>query len=265
MRLPHYFLIFMIFLMFFMLYASRYRNPYKLVMIFGKKGSGKSTLMTKIAVKALKKKKCVYSSTPIPGCYLIDPTTDIGFNHIPPDSVILIDEVGTIWDNRNFKAFKPEVRDYFKYQRHYRHTVYLFSQTFDVDIKLRNLTDNMYLVRSFMNVFSVARRVNRTIKIVHPSAEGESRIADDMEFDNILLFWAGAVKFTFIPAWIKYFDSFSTKELTDKEYELCPAVNVRHDLKWWLCVMQLAGYYFLEWVKHPRKLLRRRRKHKNHT
>ena len=83
-----------------MLYASRYRNPYKLVMIFGKKGSGKSTLMTKIAVKALKKKKRVYSSTPIPGCYLIDPTTDIGFNHIPPDSVILIDEVGTIWDNR---------------------------------------------------------------------------------------------------------------------------------------------------------------------
>lgn len=250
----------MVFLVVFFLYASRYRNPYKLVMIFGKKGSGKSTLMTKIAVKALKQKKRVYSSTPIPGCYLIDPTTDIGFNHIPPNSVILIDEVGTIWDNRNFKAFKPEVRDYFKYQRHYRHTVYLFSQTFDVDIKLRNLTDNMYLVRCYFNVFSVARRVNRTIKIVHPSAEGESRITDDMEFDNILLFWAGAVKFTFIPAWIKYFDSFSTKELVDKEYELCPSKLVRHDLKWWIAVLKLSGYRILEWLKHPRFPKRKNRK-----
>ncbi len=27
-------------------------------------------------------------------------------------SCIIVDEVGMIWDNRNFKNFKPEVRDF---------------------------------------------------------------------------------------------------------------------------------------------------------
>ena len=50
---------------------------------------------------------------------------DIGFKQIPPNSVLLVDEVGMIWDNRQFKNFKPEVRDWFKLQRHYRVKVYL--------------------------------------------------------------------------------------------------------------------------------------------
>lgn len=33
----------------------KYRNPYKLYMVFGKKGSGKTTMMTKTALKYLKK------------------------------------------------------------------------------------------------------------------------------------------------------------------------------------------------------------------
>ena len=33
-----------------------YRNPYKLYMVFGKKGSGKTTLMTKLAIQYQKKK-----------------------------------------------------------------------------------------------------------------------------------------------------------------------------------------------------------------
>lgn len=37
-----------------------YRNPYKLYMVFGKKGSGKTTLMTKLAIQYQKKGWNVY-------------------------------------------------------------------------------------------------------------------------------------------------------------------------------------------------------------
>lgn len=206
----------------FLLFAYHYRNPYKLIMIFGKKGSGKTTLLTKLSLRYLKAGRPVYSNVPIPGAYLFDPY-DIGFKAIPPGAVIFIDEVGMIWDSRDFKSFKQQYRDYFKLQRHYHHTVYLLSQSFDIDKKLRDLTDQMYLIRSFCNVFSVARRINKTITIVHPdSGTGESHLADDMQFDSLLLFWAGSVKFTFIPRYTRYFDSFEAPELKEADYVLCP-------------------------------------------
>ena len=202
-------------------FAFAFRNPYKLIMVFGKKGSGKTTFITKMARKYIKHGVKVYSTVPVPGAYLFD-VKNVGFKHFDENSVIFIDEVGMIWDNRNFKAFQTEVRDYFKLQRHYRHTVYLFSQTFDVDIKLRNLTDSMYLVKCYFNVISVARRVNRSITIVHPSGEGESRIADDLDFAPLLAFWSFPVRVTWIPAWVRYFDSYTAPKLDGQEAVLCP-------------------------------------------
>lgn len=213
-----YFLIFSFLLLLF--YAFKYRNPYRLIMVFGKKGSGKTTFITKMARKYIKKGIKVYSTVPVPGAYLFD-VSKIGFADFDEDSVIFIDEVGMIWDNRNFKNFKTEVRDYFKLQRHYRHTVYLFSQTFDVDIKLRNLTDSMYLVKCYFNILSVARRVNRSITIVHPSGEGESRIADDLDFAPLLAFWTFPIRVTWIPAWVRYFDSYDAPPLGEQSVVYC--------------------------------------------
>ena len=206
--------------------AYRYRNPYKLIMVFGKKGSGKSTLLTKLALKYIKAGRPVYSSVPVPGAYLFDPLR-IGFDEIPRGSVIFIDEVGMIWDSRDFKGLKKEYRDYFKLQRHYHHTVYLFSQSFDIDKKLRDLTDQMYLVRCYFNIISVARRINKNIMIVHANdGTGESHLADDMQFDSLLLFWAGAVRITYIPKYVKYFDSFDAPVLNqDVSYQLVPAYD----------------------------------------
>lgn len=206
-------------------YAYEFRNPYKLIMIFGKKGSGKTTYLTKLAMKYLKIGRPVYSTADIAGTYVFNPT-DLGFIHIPPNAVILIDEVGLIWNNRDFKSFKKEYREYFKMQRQYRHTVYLFSQAFDIDKSLRELTDAMYLMRSYFSVYSVARRINRRITIVNANSAGgggESHIADDLAFDSLLLFWAGSVKITWIPKYAKYFKSFNPRSLPDKgEFRYCP-------------------------------------------
>lgn len=201
-------LIFFALLIPFMYLCRQYRNPYKLVMVFGKKGSGKTTFLTKTAYQYLKKGYYVFSTENIPGVYHFK-VEDIGNVTFPENSVILIDEVGMIWDNRNFKSFKPEVRDYFKYQRHEKHIVYLFSQTFDIDLKLRKLTDCMYLCTCHFGWISIARKIKRSITLVHPQGDAESRIADDLDFEPLWwsLFGAKTCIITFIPNWAKFFDS----------------------------------------------------------
>ncbi|MCI9438639.1 MAG: hypothetical protein HFH85_16055, partial [Lachnospiraceae bacterium] len=176
---------------FCMVMAVKFRNPYKLTMVFGKKGSGKTTFLVKQAVMHMRRGQTVYSTVYIPGAHLFDVQL-IGNYTFPPESVVFIDEVGMIWDNRNFKAFRPEVRDWFKLQRHYHVKVYLFSQTFDIDIKLRNLTDEMYLCQCHMGFLSVARKIKRSIILVQPSGESESRIADSLEFVPLWLSLFGA-------------------------------------------------------------------------
>lgn len=209
--------------------THKYLNPYKLIMIFGKKGSGKSTLLMKLAIEYMVKGIPVYSTENIPGTYKID-YKDIGYKAFPPDSVILIDEVGMIWDNRNFKSFDPKVRDWFKLQRHYKCTVYLFSQTFDIDKKLRDLTDEMYLVEKKFRVFSYAKRILKK-QILHASTpEAPSRIDEDLEFDSLLFFWCGSRRLTFLPKYAPYFDSFAAPQLEEADWqqsELPPALRDR--------------------------------------
>lgn len=188
-----------------------YLNPYKLTMIFGKKGSGKTTLLTKLAIQHIKKGWTVYSTIDIPGTIKFN-VNDIGYKVFPENSVILIDEVGMIWDNRDFKSFKPQVRDYFKFQRQYKNKVYLFSQTFDIDLKLRNLTDEMYLLTNCLRVFSLRRRIIKRITINNASENsgGVSSLVDEYRFDSPLF---GGWKFTFIPRYVAFFKSYDPKKL----------------------------------------------------
>lgn len=207
----------------FSLWARKYANPYKLIMIFGKKGSGKSTLLTRLAVKYAKSGRVVYSNSEVfyPGIRKFD-VNDIGKFTFPPYSVVFIDEVGMIWDNRNFKNFRDDVRDWFKLQRHHKVTVYLFSQTFDIDLKLRNLTDLMYMCTCHFNVISLARRVNRKLVIVEPQGETEGRIADGYVLQPLILQFFGmkSLYFTWIPKYKKFFNTRSLdKVLPEISYE----------------------------------------------
>ena len=201
--------------------TRKYLNPYKLTMVFGKKGSGKSTLLTKLALQYQKQGIPVYSTEKIPGCYLIAPE-QIGFVELLPNSVLLVDEVGMIWDNRNFKNFKPEVRDWFKLQRHRRVRVYLFSQTFDIDKKIRDLTDDMYLIEKKFRVFSYAKRILKRTVLNKSTAESPSKLDEDLVFDSLLLFWCGSRRLTFIPRYANYYDSFVCPKLKDVSFEQLP-------------------------------------------
>ena len=71
--------------------TKKYINPYKLYMVVGKKGSGKSTMLHRLAFQHLRDGWRVFSTEPIPGCCLI-PYQDIGKYNIPSGSVLLVDD-----------------------------------------------------------------------------------------------------------------------------------------------------------------------------
>lgn len=100
-----------------------------IICIFGLPGAGKTTLLTAFSVRALKGKalsvghfsfkvplgdnrkyKRVFSNVPLDGCYKLD------FDHLGKyeydDSLILIDEAGTLCDSRQWKNFDDQLRDF---------------------------------------------------------------------------------------------------------------------------------------------------------
>lgn len=193
--------------------TESYLNPYKLIMVFGKKGSGKTTFLTKQAIKHMKKGWKVYSNIEIPGTILMDKDDSMAYYHIPPNSLILVDEVGMIWDNRKYANFKDEVRDYFKLQRHYKHKVILCSQAFDIDKKLRDLTDEMYLLTNFLRVWSMLRKINKKIDISNGLNNDGNTNNNGGALVEIYKF-TGLPSFTFIPRWSIFFNSFEVKILS---------------------------------------------------
>lgn len=124
-------------------YIDKYcRNPYKLYAVVGSKGSGKSLYMSRMANEWLHKSKgCIYSNMGIGE----DLSPRYWEAHYPPDSLILIDEIGVVHSNREFKTMPRECVEFFKMQRKYRLTIVVSSQTMDFDKKIRDLCDRIYV------------------------------------------------------------------------------------------------------------------------
>lgn len=216
--------------------TRKFLNPYKLIFVFGKKGSGKSTLLQKLSYQYVRKGWTVYSTevsdigqnVPIKqkkkhrrkteeevhsfqAIRKIDPKKIFEYQ-FPPKTCIFIDEVSLIWDNRNFKNMDPNVVAWFRYQRHYKCRVYLFSQSFDIDKKLRDLCDEMYIVNKFARILVRAKRIIRKPIVVHPSPEAPARIDEDLVVDGPLMAIFGGRIYASIPHWAKTYDSFKSLE-----------------------------------------------------
>lgn len=197
-------------------FSRKYANPYKLIFIFGKKGAFKSTYMVKLMLRHLDEGWIVYTNmtdVKISGVRVMEASQLIA-GRPEPHSVLFIDEGGLIWDNRSFKTFDKGYTEFFKLQRKYKCKVYINSQDFDIDKKIRQLTDSMVLMTSIANCIGVVRPIKRKVSLVEASAQGESRIADNLKFASI---WDW--RFIWGPSYFKYFESFLAPERPPVEFK----------------------------------------------
>lgn len=145
-------------------------NPYTLKLIVGSKGSGKSLLMAKIANGF---QGPIYSNMGIGE--ELDP--EYWKQDFPQGSLIMIDEVGVIHSNRDFKSMPREAIEWYKMQRKRRLTVLLSSQTMDVDKKIRDLCDRIFVVRRF-GFMCIARSYKACISMVETPEGGHDLVND---------------------------------------------------------------------------------------
>lgn len=198
-------LVALILLFFGYRFILKFANPYKLIYVFGLKGAGKSTFMVKNMLRDLKRGWKVYTNMPDVAidCVRFFDVNELITHTPPPKSSIYIDEAGLVWDNRGFKSFDSGYTAFFKLQRKYKCKVTINSQSFDVDKKIRDLVDQMYLMTNVFNVIGVARPIRRTIKLLEAQGNSEARIADNLRFSSITQF-----KFFWMPKYWKFFNSF---------------------------------------------------------
>lgn len=116
---------------------------------FGLPGSGKTTVMTKLAKQAVRSKryKNVYGNVhlTIPGYTYID--NDCIGRYELVDGLILIDEATLFADSRDYKTFGKQRTEFFMLHRHDNVDIILFSQSWDaVDKKIRTITDRVYYI-----------------------------------------------------------------------------------------------------------------------
>lgn len=215
-------ILFIIIFVLFGLYlfiSKKYSNPYKLIFVFGKKGSGKSCYMVHEMLKHKKKGWTIYTDmkVKIPGVRIISNPNDLANFQPVSNSLICLDEIGLTWDNRDYKTnfSNKGLLEFFRLQRKFRVKLICNSQSFDVDKKVRLLTDSMILQSNFMNVISISRPILRQVTLTNPEFTGESKIVDAYKFSSIF-----NIKLYFMPKYFKYFESFEKPERAELPYVL---------------------------------------------
>ncbi len=196
-------------------FLKRFLNPYKLYYIIGLKGAGKTTYMVSLMRKYLKRHKLVYTNIPhvyLPGVRVFD-SKDLA-NFVPPEgSLLFIDEAGLVWDNRDFKTFDKGLTQFFALQRQYRLTVYMNSQSLDVDKKIRDRIDFLYVMSSISDCIGVIRRVRQKITAYEGTSDREGKIGIDYKICGL-----SGLKLLWLPRYRKYFKSFAPPPRPDISY-----------------------------------------------
>lgn len=219
--------------------TKKYINPYKLYILFGPKGVGKSTMLQKLVYYYNKLGYNIYCNIgdcDLP-CVIPIKIEDIGLLSkaykdkslqiklkndyqkqglkvacaVKPNSVIFCDEINLIWDNRSFKQFTKEQQYYFRKQRHYKHIFIGFSQTFDCDKKIRDLADYIVLMKKLGRVWIRGQAWQKKQVVV--GATEENNRDQGLIVDNFVpmgFFYNISSPFNcWLPKWVKVHNSWS--------------------------------------------------------
>lgn len=210
---------------------------------FGLPASGKSTVLTSIAQKELRKIRKGKSKYDIvctnyycQDCVKID--YQMLGNYKLQNALVLLDELTLDADSRNFKQFNQVKKEFFMQHRKDNVDVIYFTQAWDgIDKKIRDLTYSLYFAyQPFANVkgiifkpfqqFTIARRIFRKLDI----NEYTNEIVLGYRFATTFERWfgRGIKKFVWRPSWYKYFDTFEA-HYTNSRLPFVPVLWVKED------------------------------------
>lgn len=181
---------------------------------FGLPGCGKTTLLSKIALDAVRSGRYKYVFTnvhvAIPGVSYID--FDWLGKYDIHDACVLIDEAMVHCGDRDYKEFGKEKIWYFVEHRHMFCDVHLFSQEPDgVDKKVRSLTDRMYYIKKgliFGNWISTIYKIPYGVVWPDENSNGENLGRIVMGYTKPPFLARLFALRLFRPAYYKYFDSW---------------------------------------------------------
>lgn len=187
---------------------------HELVLIMGKPGSGKSTLMAHLVKKSIKQGRKVYTNQHVLGAHYLNP--DWLGKYMLYDVDIIIDEAQLVWDNREFGKFSKDMKYFISNYRHMKCRLWIISQSYeDLDVKIRRQAHHIYIMQPSWLPFTIMLQKVRM------------RFGINEQGNNIeTLFKTSIFDLRFKLNWIvwKYFDSYSIPHL--------PQVPT-HDEKYW--------------------------------
>lgn len=180
------------------------KNEYDITCLVGATGSGKTSVAQWLVLYNIKQNKKVFSNVPLTGAYVLD-FKDLMKYDFPENSIFIIDEAGVDFNNRDWDKLDKNIIKFFKYHRHFKIDVYIFSQGEDIDITFRRLAHKWYKIkRCFFGFYSRLIPVQTSLSIVN----GKWQIVYEAE-PSLL----GSQYVAIWKTW-KYFNSF------DKPYNL---------------------------------------------
>ena len=185
---------------------------------FGVPGVGKSTILVKEYLRNKRKYDHIYTvNIQIKDVEMISMHDLEKFKF--KNTLILWDEITMDADNRSFKTFSTELRDFFILHRHLGCDIVYATQNFEnVDKKVRDLTSELwYMSKSVVPLFkhfTSAKRIYRKINI----NEFTSELSLGYRFCNFIeSIFVSNFKLVLRPLYYRYFDTHDELSLRNRE------------------------------------------------
>lgn len=139
--------------------------------IFGPPGCGKSSVLTLIAQKELKKiangkskYKAVFTNFPCSGCNKI--SFELLGSFYYRDCLIILDELTLSADNRDWKTFSKTAKSFICLHRHFNIDIWVSVQDYSrMEKTVRENCVQLFYCTRFLLSFSICRPIYRTICI----------------------------------------------------------------------------------------------------
>lgn len=199
------FIITMSLIIYFLQWISKPEFTKGVTLIFANIGTGKTTLLSKLAQEEIKKMKKgkskfkhIVSNAIISGVTYVPDIRKLIKTGALMDTLILIDEGSIIYNNRKMNMTEQEI-EYFKLIRHYRSACTILSQSYDdIDVTLRRIYTNIYILTK-LPIYTMIRPIKKRIGI----DEISKQIIDEYHFK-----WFFSWRLFTRAKYFKYFNSW---------------------------------------------------------